>query len=370
METEYKKQIGVLASDKKRNSMLKVELDLLAISGIDLNHVKSADLFINENEFIHYIEVSKTPKIMTADASNVLLLVHGYGGFGAVYYKVLSELSDQFHCIAIDIPGMGFSSRSPCLPFECIDTCIEYFVSRIKMFADKMGLTRFSLVGHSLGGYIAGHYFKLYHDQIEKLFLLSPAGMNIPFEDQKSKFMQFHEHRGKFAKWLIRSFAEKIFEKKKNPFGFLFWPFKGKAINLYLNSPRFSFSPEERKLMYILMDYFMSLPECGERSLGYLLYYGMHSHRPITQILDEKKERSGVIHVMWGENDWMDKEATVRKFMELELDIKISYAPRADHQLPFQSSRHIKDEIMIAFNPVPRKDESNLEDFEVKININ
>ena len=40
-----------------------------------------------------------------------LLLVHGFGGSGSLFYKVLRGLSESFYLIVIDLIGMGSSSR-------------------------------------------------------------------------------------------------------------------------------------------------------------------------------------------------------------------------------------------------------------------
>ena len=40
-----------------------------------------------------------------------MVLVHGYGGSGTLYYKVLKGLAENFHVIVFDIIGMGSSSR-------------------------------------------------------------------------------------------------------------------------------------------------------------------------------------------------------------------------------------------------------------------
>jgi pimeloyl-ACP methyl ester carboxylesterase len=40
-----------------------------------------------------------------------LVMVHGYGGSGALFYKTLKGLSQHFYTICIDIVGMGASCR-------------------------------------------------------------------------------------------------------------------------------------------------------------------------------------------------------------------------------------------------------------------
>ena len=39
-----------------------------------------------------------------------MVLVHGYGGSGTLFYRVIKGLTKNFHVIAIDMIGMGLSS--------------------------------------------------------------------------------------------------------------------------------------------------------------------------------------------------------------------------------------------------------------------
>ena len=45
-----------------------------------------------------------------------MVLVHGYGGSGALLYRLFPYLIEHFHVFAIDLIGMGSSSRPP---FPC-----------------------------------------------------------------------------------------------------------------------------------------------------------------------------------------------------------------------------------------------------------
>ena len=40
-----------------------------------------------------------------------MVLVHGFGGSGALFYKVFNEVCRHFRFILIDVIGMGSSSR-------------------------------------------------------------------------------------------------------------------------------------------------------------------------------------------------------------------------------------------------------------------
>ncbi len=91
-----------------------------------------------------------------------LVLVHGYGGSGALLYRLFKHLINEFYVFAIDIIGMGSSSRPA---FNCTDGpqsdafMLGYFEAwRVAM--DNM--TDFVLVGHSYGGYLSGSYAAKY----------------------------------------------------------------------------------------------------------------------------------------------------------------------------------------------------------------
>ena len=80
---------------------------------------------------------------------------------------------------------MGFNSRNPFLKnLKDHSDWIEYYVTRLKLFFKKLNLSKFTLVAHSIGAYIATHYFDRYHKNVNKLILLSPAGFNMSSELQ------------------------------------------------------------------------------------------------------------------------------------------------------------------------------------------
>ena len=54
----------------------------------------------------------------------------------------------------------------------------EYFVEYLEKWRKAMkNITNFFLIGHSYGGFIAGHYACKYHFHIKKLLLMSPVGI-------------------------------------------------------------------------------------------------------------------------------------------------------------------------------------------------
>ena len=115
----------------------------------------------------------------TGEQLPILVLVHGYGGSAALFYKVMKPLSMRFKLILIDLIGMGNSSRPTNFSLEfSAQEAVEYFVDYLETWRCKMGITDFYLAAHSFGGFICGHYALKYHSHIRKLLLLSPIGCN------------------------------------------------------------------------------------------------------------------------------------------------------------------------------------------------
>jgi len=331
----------------RRSEILLAEQELFLLSQIEPEFIESSDVFISDSEFIHYTTISKCEKNVTKKKNNVLVMLHGYGGFGGTFYKLAGRLADSFHLIIIDLPGFGFSSRPNTAPFDSTESCLQFFVSRLKMFVDKLDLPKFTLVGHSLGSYLSAHFFKEHHKQVRKLILLSPAGMNPPFENQLERALSKFIKGGSVGKFIGKRILTQVFEKKASPFELISWPIKPLAINFYLKNKRFGFTDKEQNLIYRLQHYFSSLPQIAERCIGYLMHYGPKSRAPVMDILVQLRNRSSAVSIIYGEFDNMDKEMTAQKLIEHKINIKIAYASNSDHQLLFQNCEEIRKHVIL-----------------------
>lgn len=96
-----------------------------------------------------------------------VVLVHGLLDSSVGWDGVATRLSNP--CIAPDLPGFGRSDMptSPRLPAYADDV-----VDAVR----RLGVGRFILVGHSLGGAVAGAIADRYAAEIVALALLAPAG--------------------------------------------------------------------------------------------------------------------------------------------------------------------------------------------------
>jgi len=90
-----------------------------------------------------------------------LVIIHGYGSSGALWFKTYKEFANSFHCYFIDIIGMGASSREP---FNCrtADETEAYMLKFVEAWRQEANLTNFFLAGHSFGGWLAGLYAATY----------------------------------------------------------------------------------------------------------------------------------------------------------------------------------------------------------------
>lgn len=147
----------------------------------------------------------------------VLLMLHGFAGSLHNWNAWVEELKGQYRIVRLDLPGFGLSS-----PVRR-KTQIEWFVEILKGFVDALGLSNFTLIGNSLGGWAAWEFTGLYPQFVDRLVLLAaagffqdsgkPSGIELMGKDQFRKLL-----RSGAPKLLIRALAKTSFgDKDKLP---------------------------------------------------------------------------------------------------------------------------------------------------------
>ena len=104
------------------------------------------------------------------DAPAVLML-HGTGGHWETFAFNLGPMSEHFRCVAIDMVGNGFSSK-PDYDYE-----IPVYVDHAFGTLDALGIDRASVMGTSLGSWVAARAALTHPDRVDRLVLMSPAGL-------------------------------------------------------------------------------------------------------------------------------------------------------------------------------------------------
>ncbi|KAK7478196.1 hypothetical protein BaRGS_00030557 [Batillaria attramentaria] len=105
-----------------------------------------------------------------------LVLVHGMGGGVGLWSMNLEALSQNRPVYAFDLLGFGRSSR-PAFSSDP-EEAEDKFVDSIEAFRRKVGLDKFILLGHSLGGYLSASYALRFPQHIKHLILADPWGMS------------------------------------------------------------------------------------------------------------------------------------------------------------------------------------------------
>ncbi len=100
-----------------------------------------------------------------------LILIHGLGASAESWALLMPRLSKEYLVYAPDLPGFG---KTPLAP-EGFN--IRTLVLYVRRFLDALGYPQVTLVGNSLGGWIATRFAVDYPQRVKRLYLLNSAGL-------------------------------------------------------------------------------------------------------------------------------------------------------------------------------------------------
>ncbi|MDQ3884862.1 MAG: alpha/beta hydrolase [Thermoproteota archaeon] len=104
--------------------------------------------------------------------SKVLILLHGLGASAERWSRVIPTLSRYYRVIIPDIIGFGYSDK------PAVEYTMDFFIDIFfKVFLDNLGISKASIIGSSFGGHVATEFAIRFNGMVEKLVLVSPAGM-------------------------------------------------------------------------------------------------------------------------------------------------------------------------------------------------
>jgi cardiolipin-specific phospholipase len=300
-----------------------------------------------------------------------LVMLHGYGAGLGFFYKNFEGLSrvPGWRLYALDMLGMGRSSRPP---FKVhakdqqgkITETENWFIDALEEWRKIKKIDKFTLLGHSMGGYMAVAYALKYPGHLNKLILASPVGIpedpyavladmpepeestlaNEFTQDQEETVSQsnpglngdnnnFLNARSKAAngskttntpprrplpKWVTY-----LWDANISPFSIVRWggPLGPRFVSGW-TSRRFSHLPaEEAKALHHYSYSLFKQRGSGEYALAYILAPGAFARSPLIRriqgvgrqplsvpdpVTREMKENGIPVVLMYGENDWMD----------------------------------------------------------------
>ena len=95
-----------------------------------------------------------------------VVCVHGYTSSAEAFNAPARHLQDRFHIIAPDVRGHGESAWSPTAAYQYGDQ-----IGDLAALVDELQLSRFALIGTSMGGIIAMGFAARYPDQLRALVI-------------------------------------------------------------------------------------------------------------------------------------------------------------------------------------------------------
>jgi cardiolipin-specific phospholipase len=283
-------------------------------SVVPLKHHDRRDIHETDNDnddyLIHgvHVESKSTPNNSTSQHPTPLVLLHGYMNGSSYFYRNLVGLSGYFQSVySLDMLGWGLSSRPK---FDLIDDSVEtaedFFVESLEAWRAENKIDKMVLAGHSIGGYLSVAYCERYPQNVERLILLSPAGVSEESRDIREK----REARmGSSFRSRAMAFCYVFLFERSNTVGgvlrMLPYTRSHGLIHQYITRRLPAISESDEQLAVADYLYFSSvLPGSGEYCVNRLLTPFTFGIKPTQHRIPNLRVPS--VSFLYGSNDWMD----------------------------------------------------------------
>lgn len=344
---------------------------------------------------MNFIEISGHRPPRVGGEPRTLILTHGYASGLGFFFNNYEKLAMKFdRVIAVDWPGMGGSSRHvtagnkppqrsallsmlsaslgtavraiPLLPAEqkerlsqrieaslagSGDRAASFFVDALtELVEQEVPSGKFTLAGHSLGGYLSAQYALGAADRLEGLVLISPAGLQpLPPPTERlpvlghSLFLSaaklfwalnltpqlFVRMYGSRGLDIVRSALQRRFSDRfKQP--------ELLAISKYFHSITVLPAHSEVCLNALLVPVARSIPTGAPdpRRRGYSI--SLYARSPVWSDARLPRIRSVPVLLLYGDDDWLSYggvEADVEELNQQGMQIQFSRVEAAGHHL-------------------------------------
>lgn len=139
------------------------------LDGFDYPFVVSTFTFNTQNQELkmRYMDVGDK------SAEKVIVLLHGKNFSGYYWERIANDLlKKNYRVIIPDQIGFGKSSKPKAYQYS-----MGQFALNTKSLLDSLGLKKYDLVAHSMGGMIAVTFAVDYPEALNKLILINPIGL-------------------------------------------------------------------------------------------------------------------------------------------------------------------------------------------------
>jgi pimeloyl-ACP methyl ester carboxylesterase len=123
----------------------------------------------------------RTNYLESGSGDQHVVLVHGSGPGVTSYANwrlVLPELGKDFHCVAPDMVGFGYSERP-----EGVNYSLDTWADQTLGVMDALGIEKAHLIGNSFGGAIALRIAAQHPERVNKMVLMGSMGVPFPITE-------------------------------------------------------------------------------------------------------------------------------------------------------------------------------------------
>jgi pimeloyl-ACP methyl ester carboxylesterase len=140
-----------------------------------------------------------------------LLLIHGSLGSLYQWEGWVDQLKDRYRVISVDLPGHGLTGA-----WSRGDYSIEAYADFIEVLADTLGVERFALGGHSMGGAVAWSFAATRPERVSHLILIDAAAYprtgEAPWRTRLARMPVIGDVAIHFKpEWLVRRALKEIY---------------------------------------------------------------------------------------------------------------------------------------------------------------
>ncbi len=159
---------------------------------------------------------------ITKGNGEAVLWIHGFGEDSRVWDGYADSFADKYLNIIPDLPGFGKSEN------DQTPTSIDEMAKAIKVALDDENVKQVSVIGHSMGGYIALALVALYPGLVTRLCLFhsQPFADDTAKKAARKKVIDFIEKNG-LESWMKEFYPALFAEKNKKAMA----PFVEKLYN-------------------------------------------------------------------------------------------------------------------------------------------
>lgn len=141
-----------------------------------------------------------------------IVLVHSYLWDREMWREQIDLLSEQYRCIAIDLPSHGSCLRK--LPKNY---CLEDLAKELIAFLEEKGIEKYHYIGLSVGGMLIPYLYENDKDKIESFVMMDSY---VGAEGEEKKTLYFHlldsiEMMKKIPTAMAEQIAKMFFAEKR-----------------------------------------------------------------------------------------------------------------------------------------------------------